>query len=388
MVINDSYETNSVCITTLLLLTLCLFALTGCVKKEKAYTVEVRNGVEIVRNRNIESAPDLKLDLKLITKISLDKLALPEGVPALNSFNKAVADYDGNIYISNQENATVFKFDPSGNYLKFFHRQGQGPGESRFIDDILIIESKVYVVGENGKVSVHKTNGDFVIQNRLFGARYMINKLTYSDGRIFCRTAERSYDFERNKTNYTSVLYLLDNDNIENYTEIMRFEAAEDLTNYRYLMGNDHRQTVFGASNVYVEDLSFTNYAVDVYDISEKKIRRIEKQTRRIECSDDFKSEVQKIDELVPQVKFIADYMKQILGLHTDKNGNLWVKPAIEGMGVDHQHFDIFNNQGIFLKRIELPIPDSFKMLFFDKNKLIVTDRENLIVKVFEYEFF
>jgi hypothetical protein len=79
--------------------------------------------------------------------------------------------------------------------------------------------------------------------------------------------------------------------------------------------------------------------------------------------------------------------MKQILMMYVDKNGNLWIKPAIEGLEFDHQYFDIFNSEGVFLKRIKFPLPDSFKWLSFEKNKLIARDSENCVVKVFDYEF-
>ncbi|MCG2760604.1 MAG: hypothetical protein L6407_05280 [Candidatus Delongbacteria bacterium] len=79
--------------------------------------------------------------------------------------------------------------------------------------------------------------------------------------------------------------------------------------------------------------------------------------------------------------------MKQILRMYIDKNGNLWIKPAIGGLEFDHQFFDIFNSKGVFLKRIKLPLPDTYNRLVFDKDKLIGIDREGCELKIFDYVF-
>ena len=42
--------------------------------EEQNYTIEIKNGVEIIKNKNIESEPELQLKLNLITEVSLDEL--------------------------------------------------------------------------------------------------------------------------------------------------------------------------------------------------------------------------------------------------------------------------------------------------------------------------
>jgi len=355
--------------------------------KEKNYTVEIKDGVEIIKNKNVESTPNLQLDLNLISDVSLDNLVLPDSIPAINSFDNAVLDSEGNIYISNFTNSIVYKLDTKGNYVTNFHRKGQGPGESIIVDDIAVIKDSVYVVGEDGKVSIYNTKGDFLKQLRLFDGKYEGLQIKYSDNKVICATRSTNYDLEEKMTYFVIGLFLVDFNNSENYSKILEIESSEDINNYRYLMSGIQRQSCFFQDQVFVEDLSFNEYAIDVYNLTGKKIKRIEKQTRRIPCSDKFKAEVKELDEKSPWVKLVADHMKQILRMYVDNNGYLWIKPAVEGLEFDHQYYDIFNAEGIFLKRIKLPLADSFEWLYFDKGKLIVRDPDNCVIKVFDYEF-
>jgi hypothetical protein len=355
--------------------------------KEKNYTVEIKDGVEIIKNKNVESTPNLQLDLNLISDVSLDNLVLPDSIPAINSFDNAVLDSEGNIYISYFTNSIVYKLDTKGNYVTNFHRKGQGPGESIIVDDIAVIKDSVYVVGEDGKVSIYNTKGDFLKQLRLFDGKYEGLQIKYSDNKVICATRSTNYDLEEKMTYFVIGLFLVDFNNSENYSKILEIESSEDINNYRYLMSGIQRQSCFFQDQVFVEDLSFNEYAIDVYNLTGKKIKRIEKQTRRIPCSDKFKAEVKELDEKSPWVKLVAYHMKQILRMYVDNNGYLWIKPAVEGLEFDHQYYDIFNAEGIFLKRIKLPLADSFEWLYFDKGKLIVRDPDNCVIKVFDYEF-
>jgi hypothetical protein len=154
---------------------------------------------------------------------------------------------------------------------------------------------------------------------------------------------------------------LLDSKNQDKYSKILEINSTEYYDKYKYLMNNEQRLCCLNNDLIYFEDLSFDDYAIDIYDLTGKRIKRIEKQTRKIACSDKFKEKVKEIDKINPNVKVIADYMKHILSMSIDKNGNIWIKPAVEGLEFDHQYFDIFNPNGIFMKRIKFSLPDSFK---------------------------
>lgn len=361
--------------------------LISCVNKEKTHTIEVRNGVEIIRNKNIGASPELKLDLKLIRKVSLDELELPEGVPAMESFYMTALDQDMNIYISDFRKSVVYKTDINGKYITHFHRKGQGPGESNIINDIKVINDSVYVFGEYGKTSVFTRSGSFERQLMLLDGKYGNMQIVNTDDNYFSYTRNVQSDHESKVVRTKLGVYQHDVKNMQKYSNILEIEGTTDFNNYKYLMGEDQRSFAFYSSNIFVEDLSFTSYGIDVYDLSGSKVRRIEKQTRRIDCPVEFKEKVEELNPRNPSINFVADYMKQILRIYADKNGNLWVKPAVEGFGLEHNYFDIFSPQGVFLKRIDIPLPVSSIWLTFDKENLIAIDMSNSVVKIFEYEF-
>ncbi|MBN2790634.1 MAG: hypothetical protein JXR69_10635 [Candidatus Delongbacteria bacterium] len=366
---------------------LCILILISC-RKDKNYIIEVKDGVEIVSNKNIESSPDLQLNLKLISEISLDMLVLPDSIPAIKSFSRAALDHDGNIYISDFRNCVVYKVDRKGNYVFNFYRKGQGPGESIIINDIKVMQDSVYIFGEYGKTSIFTKEGNFIRQYRLFEGKYTYQKIMNSNDTIICYNRNMVPDMEKKKQFTTLCVYQLDEYNLENYSKIFEVNSTEDLNNFNYRVTNEKRQCSFVNGRIYFEDLSSLVYAVDVYDLKGVKIRRIEKKSRRIHCSDKIKKKAHEIDLRNPMVKVVADFEKQIQSMYIDKNENLWIKPAVEGLELDHQYYDIFNSEGVFMKRIKLPLPDSFKWLTFDKNKLIAIDLDNSIVKVFDYDFF
>lgn len=358
----------------------------GC-SKEKNYSVEIKDGVEIIKNKNVESAPNLQLDLKLISDISLDNLVLPDSIPAMESFYMTALDEEGNIYISNFKNCVIYKIDKDGHYISNFHRKGQGPGESDITHDVKVIGDSVFVFGDYGKTSIYTRSGKFIRQKRILEGKFSAMQIINTGENIFSFSRNIVADYEEKVSRIALGVYLLDSSDIEKHKQILEINAIADLNNYRYLMNDDQRQFAFFNDLTFVEDLSFTNYTVDVYDLTGAKIRRIEKQTRRIACPDEIKNKAKAMDERNSMIKVVADYMKQILRMYVDKNGNLWVCPAVEGLGFRHNYFDIFNSEGVFMKRIKLPLPEGFMWLAFDKGKLIVRDNKNCIVKVFDYEF-
>ena len=355
--------------------------------KEKNYTVENKDGVEIIKNKNVDSTPNLQLDLKMISDISLDNLTLPDSIPAMESFYMTALDDEGNIYISDFRKCVIYKIDRNGNFVTNFHRKGQGPGESNIINDIKVIQDSVFVFGEYGKTAIYTKSGNFVRQKRILESKFSAMQIVTSGTNTYAYSRNVTPDFEEKVSRIELGVYLLDPKDIEKQTKIIEINTTADLNNYRYLMNDDQRLFAFFNDKVFVEDLSFTNYSIDIYDQSGTKIRRIEKQTKRIACSDELKEKAKEADERNSMIKVVADYMKQVLRMYADKDGNLWVCPAVEGFGFEHNYFDIFSSEGVFMKRIKLPLPEGFKWLSFDKGKLIVRDSKNCMVKVFDYKF-
>lgn len=96
---------------------------------ESNYSVETKNGIRIIHNRqpaSSESAAHLEFVRKIGEMESEDEnlmFVLPI---------HAARDGDGNLFVLDSRDYCVKKFDRKGNFLLKFGRQGQGPGEFQF----------------------------------------------------------------------------------------------------------------------------------------------------------------------------------------------------------------------------------------------------------------
>jgi hypothetical protein len=71
---------------------------------------------------------------------------------------------DGSIFIASSRQHKIFKFDPDGNLIKSFGREGQGPGDFYMPGDLSILDEKLLIVGENAsthRISLFDLEGNF-----------------------------------------------------------------------------------------------------------------------------------------------------------------------------------------------------------------------------------
>jgi len=72
---------------------------------------------------------------------------------------------DESIFVSNLKEHNIFKFTPSGKYLKKFGRKGKGPGDLYFPHNLSILDNKYLVVAEypgNRQISLFDLQGKFI----------------------------------------------------------------------------------------------------------------------------------------------------------------------------------------------------------------------------------
>jgi len=74
------------------------------------------------------------------------------------SFDRAK---NGNIYILDWRKTRIYVFDSSGKFIKEFLKKGKGPGEFSFVQDIQIVDSRIWVIGFR-KIASFDLNGRFI----------------------------------------------------------------------------------------------------------------------------------------------------------------------------------------------------------------------------------
>jgi sugar lactone lactonase YvrE len=128
-----------------------------------AQEIETVDGVRIVHNeKGGKWDKNLPIKIALIRSIG-DINTLDENL-AFNMPSDIILDDTGNIYILDSGNCRVQKFDPEGNFLASFGREGQGPGEfnSPASLDFDAEGNLVIADGRSRKIQIFSTEGSLL----------------------------------------------------------------------------------------------------------------------------------------------------------------------------------------------------------------------------------
>ena len=113
-------------------------------QEESAYTIEIIGGVKHIHNYAPLWGDTLKVELEFVQKIGV-----LEGDDENYMFYRpidVVKDDQGNIYVLDMGNYRIQKFDENGKYLATIGRKGEGPGELLFPTSMCInSENTIYV---------------------------------------------------------------------------------------------------------------------------------------------------------------------------------------------------------------------------------------------------
>jgi len=315
-------------------------------------------------------------------------------------------DFNGNIYIVDRRGKSIFKFDEHFSYKKTIGRHGQGPGEfPNSPSSIAFLNNKMYVLDYSGRISI-------------FG-----HSLKQKDKFIrFTQSSEISGDegvtIERIKTNQENI-YLQSMTFRENkQKKCMEFgssiyssnkelklgkEIVSNLREYKPRnMESEKKDLIYVIKkngNILVSKYSKKEFLIYEYDKSGNKIRTIRKNYAVKKRDAKHVNEINKSNErkaashssATKRYKFerYSEYKTVINQMFLDKDENLWVGVEESFLNSNFQIFDIFDNNGEFIKRVE--IPELLGMLLKNSSDKIIAitaedfDSENgLEVKVLE----
>jgi len=99
----------------------------NCGKSDKTYTIEIKDGVNYVHNHAPLWGDTLKVALEYVQKIG--EFDAADENYLFHYPSDVERDSDGNIYIVDQGNYRIQKFDATGKYIMTIGKRGQGPGE-------------------------------------------------------------------------------------------------------------------------------------------------------------------------------------------------------------------------------------------------------------------
>jgi len=112
-------------------------------EREAAYRTELIDGIRRVSNTDQPLLGKTSFEVTEILRI--DPAEIDQKSPPL--FQTAVKDDLGNLYLTDNQNVRVYKFDSGGKPVAQFLSKGQGPGEFPRFGDLQIVDHQIWIIG-------------------------------------------------------------------------------------------------------------------------------------------------------------------------------------------------------------------------------------------------
>jgi hypothetical protein len=347
----------------MLLILLVSIVVYSC-KKQKAEwqgTIEEADGVTVVKNPIEpiygEEAFGLEEEL-VIGEADGREEYMFQGV-----YTVAVSDI-GDIYVLDYKAQHVKVYNNKGEYLRTIGRPGQGPGELFLPRSLIYTEHDEVVVGNMNNITYFTPEGDYIKSIPLTKASINTLKID-SDGNIigFCIARDegvyalKKFDPELNE------LYLYGTSPLPS-AEMRRTGKRNvffTLLRWDIINGN---QIVCG----YPEE----GYVIKIYDSSANLVRKIEKEYKQIEITQQDKEEA--IAEYPPELRqnmTAPKHFPPFRTLRADDEGRVYVYTNERTPDKEKYYYDIFDAEGRYI--LKIPLKTRFCII---KNRLYAIEED------------
>lgn len=320
-------------------------------RKEKTYTVEVKDGVRTVHNLGPSSEEPVAA-LAFVGKIgeleATDpdyQFARPMGV---------AEDDQGNLFILDDKDGVIRKFGPGRKFLLKFGRKGQGPGE--FLYPMWICaaaDGRLIVSTMSSDFHIFDNGGAFVDRFRLPAYRGLSPGLLGSDRIV---TFAFQNGGENTKDNPILAVFDLEGRLQVEFGEPFLLETARKSWTANFLHLTTDRD-----ENIYVSFASLNR--IEKYSSAGKLLMSIDRKLpfevshRYGKSSMDIGGKVVSVDE--------QDFTPVSRGIGIDAGGRIWVLSIRKGLSrasvpKDYDPrpdlaFEVFSPEGILLSRLPFP---------------------------------
>jgi len=331
-------------------LILALLALPRC-RGEKTYAVEVKDGVRFVHN--IEPASERPVaGLVFVGKIG----ELESKDPDRQFVRPMSADEDaaGNLFILDDKDSCVKKFDARRDYVGRFGRNGQGPGEFQYGMRIGIsANGQVVVSTMSSEFHVFGNDGTFVDRFRLPPYRGISPVVLGAD-----RVAAYAFQVngENSRDNHILAIFDFQGQVLQEFGEPYLLDATRRTWNANFLS-----LAVDGEENLYAAFSSLNR--VEKYSPDGRLLLSIDRALpfevthRYKQTSMNVGGQVALVDE--------PDFTPVNSGIGVDRDGRIWVlgvQKAITQSDMpkdfrvqDYLAFEIYSPEGVLLSRLPVP---------------------------------
>lgn len=364
----------------------------SCSKRKNHFMKVDEDGIISVFNNTEGAYKELKLSLE-------EKLDIKGDVETDDQsriFNNPVSldcDKYENIFILDGKSCSVKKFSKDGVFLKSFLKKGSGPGETTSASILNIHRDTLKIfAGREHKIIKFSLAGEF-LGDQKFNSKTIPMTLKLIDQEKEVYLGHIWEESIRNKEYYVTIsIVILD----KSYRVVKKLQS----TTQKYIPSEFNLLELMGSytasvNRIYLASPATDEYLVFVYDFKGNLVRKIYQNFSEVKMK---KSEAENFNKNLKNVygtKLQSTKIKKraINSLYIDSYNRLWVVPSVKRTSENYDVFytDIFNPDGVFLKRCQLPQltgRDYFNLenqLFFYGNRIYYISHEDCIVKVYEY---
>ncbi|MBU8869504.1 MAG: 6-bladed beta-propeller [Gemmatimonadales bacterium] len=304
-----------------------------------------------------------------------------------------LADDDGNLYLLDMQLSQVSVYSPDGEFLRTISRRGEGPGEVR--------ESQVMIILPNGNLGLVQTFPGKIIMMGLDGIPAggfspgmsdptqggfnSLNDIQHRSGRlVLCGTSMSMRPEGVQRTHYLAscqedgkelVRYLEEADGADllngNWVEEDQYYVARG----RWALGPDG--SVFNASKR-------NNYTIDVYSHGGDLERVIEREYAPYNRTEEDKERFSQRTRIVIHGREVTKEVSStdpcLLHLEVRNDGDLWVLHSRsthkqpEGI---FQTWDVFSPEGHFVRQVAVVCagnPRTDRLVFLDDERAVLLE--------------
>jgi hypothetical protein len=373
--------------------------------KEKSYTETELNGVKIIENTRQGTDPDFKFALKHLYTIQNSEADTSFVLNFPGDRNDVNSDIDSkmNLYVVDNKKSKILKFDQTGKFIKDWGGKGQGPGEFPWNPvDIFVSEkdTAVYVYDGSGRLTIFDMEGNFKIFYNIQGKNMRASNFFMTGiGPLFIgETYDGQWgtdDFKMGKCLYNATPEFRIKDKI--FGELKPFDMKKIDADDQGLM------TAISGQNIYIAGSTKTSYEIFRINYDGSKISEIRKKYAPLRRSKEELADIQEaLDKFTQrtggqiQFKEISNLRSVITHIFLDNAQNLWVSVNESMFSPEGQEFDIFNDEGHFLRTVTVPELSGLKVRSKGKFLIAATPIEenysedgkaDVVIKVFELTF-
>ena len=312
----------------------------------------IEDGVEVVLNHfepYVLKGEPSHLVLNEETRIDFEKEEY-SGL-GLKEPDFAEADSQGNIYVVEQYPASeffIYKFSPTGAFIKKFGKKGQGPGELQGISGLIVNKSGHILISDRsaGKLLEFDADGNLVKETKV---RYVVQEVVpLENGNYIARRTAKDSSEGRHW------FLCLFNPDFEEVKKLDSFDMSA------YVPGKPTPGTIISfywrvaGNKIYIGNEQ-RGYDIWVYDLDGNLLRKIRKEYKPAPYSEEFKKQTEELAARQPTLNLFAlQDMPPFNSFFPDDEGRLYVMTYEQGQSKDEIIHDVFNKDGVLVARVPL----------------------------------